>query len=1029
MTEARERVAQALPGYVVTAELGRGSFGVVWAAEHRRVGRRVAVKELRAADAATRERFLAEARVLALLEHPHVIPLYDYVEAGDRCLLVMERLDGGTLADRFFGHRAIDIATACAVTMATCSGLHHAHVRGVLHRDVKPENLLFSADGVLKVTDFGVAKVLSGRDVAQHTVAGELKGTPAYMAPEQVTGTDIGPGVDVYATGLLLYELLTGHLPFPEDGDAVSVAVRRITDEPTPLTELAPDLAGPLADVTMRALCRSPADRFQSAEELGVAISRAATAALGVGWLNRSEVELLVPGAILEAALVPAPATTPMVNVARGVIVRARTAESKPPAVSAPSEPDSGNATSVNATVVAAVPPASDFPGAAVSSLSGIPAAPCASCGADDPGHGRFCGECGAPLPARCRSCGSSLDPGTHFCGECGHRVDAGLDAGLHGGPKATAGPQATVVGPQSPAIRRSATGPHATAGPKATVVGSRDAPGVAGRATAAGGPTERERKHLTVLYATVDQSLDADDGWDPEDWAAAMERFAAVVAASVERYEGTVEEWTDEGVKAVFGVPLALEDHGKRACLAALDILHSVGQVATEPVPGASADLQICIGINSGEAVVEQAGEEIRLEPGALGRTGGLAQRIAALAEPGRIYLTEPTERLVGDAFQVSPLGAMAVRGTRDPVPVFVLEAVTPTSGGTRQRDEVPMVGREAELAVLENALAMAAAGNAQVVGVVAEAGAGKSRLYEEFAARVAGQGITVRRTTGVSHARTVPLLPILGLLRAYFQIRESDTRPQIWEKVAEYMLALDPAFEPELPLLFDFLGEPDPQRPPPELAADVRMRRMFDLLRRITARRSQHVPLVMVFEDLHWFDPQSVAFLERLVEWIPGSRTLVLTNFRPEFAAPWMHHSYYRQLFLPQLGDTAVAELLRRLLGDDPSLAPLIRFVAERTAGNPFFVEEVVRDLVEHGSLAGAPGAYRLAQPVEDIRVPATVRAVLAARIDRLPLGHKALLQTAAVIGRDFTEPVWPGSTRADPEAGTLRTSSSPR
>ncbi|HEX3425164.1 MAG TPA: protein kinase [Acidimicrobiales bacterium] len=916
MTEGRDRVAQALPGYIVTAELGRGSFGVVWAAEHRRVGRRVAVKELRAADPATRERFLAEARVLALLEHPHVIPLYDYVEAGDRCLLVMERLDGGTLAGRFFGHRAIDIATACAVAVATCSGLHHAHLRGVLHRDVKPENLLFSADGVLKVTDFGVAKVLSGRDAGHHTVAGELKGTPAYMAPEQVTGTDIGPGVDIYATGLLLYELLTGHLPFRDDGDAVSVAVRRLTDEPTPLTELAPDLGGPLADVTMQALSRSPADRFGSAEEFGVAISRAATAALGAGWLNRSEVDLLAPGAILEAALLPALATTALVDVGRGVVVRARARELSPPSISAPPELDGGSATSAKATVLGAAPPASGVPGATGSSLS------------------------------------------------------------------------------------------EATAGSKATVVGPRMAPGLTARAAPAGGPTEGERKHLTVLYATVDQSLDADDGWDPEDWATAMERFAALVAASVERFEGAVESWTDEGVEAVFGVPLALEDHGKRACLAALDIIQSVGRVGTEPAR--TAELSVCIGINSGEAVVEQAGDEVRLDPGALGRTGGLAQRMAALAEPGRIYLTEQTRRLVRDTFQLSPLGAMAIRGSREPVPVFVLEGAPTAPGGSRHRDEVPMVGREPELAVLENALALAADGKAQVVGVVAEAGAGKSRLYDEFAARAASQGIAVRRTTGVSHARTVPLLPVLALLRDYFQIGDSDTRPQIWEKVAGYMLALDPAFEPELPLLFDFLGEPDPERPPPELAPDVRMRRMFDLLRRITGRRSQQQPLVMIFEDLHWFDPQSVAFLERLVEWIPGSRTLVLTNFRPEFQAPWMHHSYYRQLFLPQLGDEAVTELLRSLLGDDPALAPLIRFVAERTAGNPFFVEEVVRDLVEHGSLAGGPGGYRLARPVEDIRVPTTVRAVLAARIDRLPADHKALLQTAAVIGRDFTEPV---------------------
>jgi len=298
---SEDQVARALPGYLIGNEIGRGSFGVVWAGEHRRVGRQVAIKELTATDADTRDRILGEAKVLALLEHPHVVPLYDYVEDGERCYLVMERLDGGTLVDRVSA-QGIDIASACAVAMVTCAGLHHAHLRGVLHRDVKPENLLFSADGVLKVTDFGVAKVRSATGRGRQTAMGEMKGTPAYMAPEQLTGTDVGPPLDVYATALLFYELLTGRQPFSKEGGPLTVAMRRLNEDPTPLDEIAPHLRGPLAEVTMQALNRLPGDRFATAEDFGVALSGAATTALGTGWLRRSQVSLLAPGPILDAA-------------------------------------------------------------------------------------------------------------------------------------------------------------------------------------------------------------------------------------------------------------------------------------------------------------------------------------------------------------------------------------------------------------------------------------------------------------------------------------------------------------------------------------------------------------------------------------------------------------------------------------------------------------------------------------------------------------------------------------------------------
>ncbi|MGH7746660.1 MAG: ATP-binding protein, partial [Candidatus Dormibacteria bacterium] len=264
------------------------------------------------------------------------------------------------------------------------------------------------------------------------------------------------------------------------------------------------------------------------------------------------------------------------------------------------------------------------------------------------------------------------------------------------------------------------------------------------------------------------------------------------------------------------------------------------------------------------------------------------------------------------------------------------------------------------------------------------------------------------MRRAAGVSHGREVPLLPILALFRDYFGITDSDAPSQARERISDRLLGLDPRFIDDLPLLVDFLEVPDTERPAPQLAAEIRMRRILEVLRRVTARRSEREVIVVIFEDLHWFDPQSEAFLEKLIENFPGSRTLMVTNFRPEFSAVWMRHSYYQQLSLAPLSAEAVAEMLRELLGDDASLASLPAYLVERTGGNPFFVEEVVRALVEDGTLEGGPGAYRLTRSLEQAGLPASVQAVLAARIDRLSAEHKPVLQRAAVIGRTLAEAV---------------------
>jgi len=299
----QEAVAAALPLYEVEGELGHGAWGVVLAGRHRQLGRDVAIKQLPrefGSDPAVRSRFIAEARLLGSLEHPHVVPLYDFVEHDGLCLLVMERLTGGTLWSRA---RAGNVTpqSSCAVILASLSALHYAHQRGVLHRDVKPENLMFSAKGDLKVTDFGIAKVVGGAATVA-TRAGDVLGTPAYMAPEQAMGGELTPATDVYAVGTVLYELLSGTLPFPEDSNPVTMLYKHVHEEPAPLLEIAPHVSPKLAEVTQRSLARDPADRYHDAEAFAIALAEAACATWGPGWLPASGMAVSTSGPVLSAA-------------------------------------------------------------------------------------------------------------------------------------------------------------------------------------------------------------------------------------------------------------------------------------------------------------------------------------------------------------------------------------------------------------------------------------------------------------------------------------------------------------------------------------------------------------------------------------------------------------------------------------------------------------------------------------------------------------------------------------------------------
>ena len=521
----------------------------------------------------------------------------------------------------------------------------------------------------------------------------------------------------------------------------------------------------------------------------------------------------------------------------------------------------------------------------------------------------------------------------------------------------------------------------------------------------------EGERKQVTVLFADLKGSMELLADRDPEEARHLLDPVLERMMAAVHRYEGTVNQVMGDGIMALFGAPVAHEDHAVRACYAALHMQEGIGRYAEELRRQQGLDVQIRVGVNSGEVVVRAIGNDLHMDYTAVGQTTHLAARMEQLARPGTALLTADTLRLVEGYVEVTPLGPVPVKGLQEPVEVYELLRAGPVRSRLQAavvRGLTRFVGRDAELESLRQALARAGAGQGQVVAGVGEAGVGKSRLLYEFTQSHHTHGWLLLASHAVSYGKATAYLPILDLLKDYFQIAPQDDARRRREKVTGKLLTLDRALEPMLPALLALLEVPveDPQWhafDPPQ-----RRRHTLEALKYLLLRESQVQPLCLMFEDLHWIDAETQALLDSLVESLPAAQFLLLVNYRPEYQHGWGSKTSYTQLRLDPLPPARADALLQALLGDDPSLAPLKEFLIARTQGNPFFLEESVRTLVETGVLVGERGASRLAQPLENLQVPATVQAILAARIDRLPPEDKRLLQTAAVIGTEVPLPV---------------------
>ena len=504
------------------------------------------------------------------------------------------------------------------------------------------------------------------------------------------------------------------------------------------------------------------------------------------------------------------------------------------------------------------------------------------------------------------------------------------------------------------------------------------------------------EYKQVTVLFADVVHSMDIAAAVGAERLREIMAELVNRAAVVVQRYGGTVDKFTGDGVMAVFGAPVALEDHAIRACLAALGVQEEAKRLGAEVQDRDGVDLRLRVGLNSGQVIAGEIGARA-LGYTAVGEQVGMAQRMESVAPPGGVMLSASTARLVDGAAVLGEPEMVRVKGVDEPVAAYRLLGV-----GERQRGvgrvESTLVGRRWEMSALDGLLDRAIEGHGVVVGVVGPPGIGKSRLVREVAAMARRRGVEVFTTFCESHTSQVPFHAVTRLLRAATGVEGLDGR-EARDRVRFRVPDADPE---DLVLFDDLLGIADPKTPLPQIDPDARRRRLTALVN--AASLARETPTVYVVEDAHWIDEVSESMLADFFAVIPQTPSLVLISYRPEYEGALARVHGAQTIALAPLRDSETAALVSELLGPDPSVGELGETIAERAAGNPFFAEEIARELAERGVLRGKPSAYVSTAEIAEVSVPATLQATIAARIDRLDVNAKRTLSAAAVVGSRF-------------------------
>jgi class 3 adenylate cyclase len=525
---------------------------------------------------------------------------------------------------------------------------------------------------------------------------------------------------------------------------------------------------------------------------------------------------------------------------------------------------------------------------------------------------------------------------------------------------------------------------------------------------------SEGERKTITALFADLKGSTALIEGLDPEEARTIIDPALQIMMDAVHRYEGYVAQALGDGISALFGAPIAHEDHPQRALYAALRMQEEMRRYVDTLRAKGYPPLLMRVGINTGEVVLRSIRkDDLHADYVPVGHSTNLAARMEQLAAPGSILVTNYTHRLTDGYFEFKDLGKTQIKGVEEPLDVYEVLGAGPLRTRLQvaaRRGLTRFVGRQSELEHLQRALDQAKAGHGQIVGVMGEPGLGKSRLFYEFKL-TSQRSYLVLEAYSASYGNASPYLPMIELLKTYFQIQPQDDERTRKERITGKVLTLDRNLEDTLSYLFVLLGIDEPISSLQQMDPQIRRRRTFEALKKLFLRESLNQPLMLIFEDLHWIDPETQGFLDILAESVASTKILLLVNYRPEYRHEWGSKTYYTQLRLAPFGKAEVEEFLDVLLGDSVGarhaspLQALKQLILDKTEGTPFFIEEIVQELYEQGVLVhDAIGAWRAVSLLTDLDIPSTVQGVLAARIDRLAPDEKALLQQLAVIGREF-------------------------
>jgi len=597
----------------------------------------------------------------------------------------------------------------------------------------------------------------------------------------------------------------------------------------------------------------------------------------------------------------------------------------------------------------------------------------CPKCQFENREGAKFCSECAAKLEVICSQCGKVNLPNSKFCDECAQDLR-----------EVKPSPPIDYSQPQSYT-------------PKA----------LADKILTTRGSIEGERKLVTVLFTDVANYTSMSEKLDPEEVHQIMDGCFKILMDEIHRYEGTIDKFTGDGVMALFGAPVAHEDHAQHACHAALAIQRAMVGYGAKIEKECGIDFKIRVGLNSGLVIVGSVGNDLRMDYTAIGDTTNLASRMESMAQPATILVSADTHRMTRDYFNFELLGEVEVKGKEEPMEAYRLietSEVETRIGASVARGLTPFVGRRREIEALKEAFEKARSGQGQVVGVVGEAGVGKSRIILEMKEMLSKEECTCIVGQCLHYGGSMPYLPFLDMLRNYFDIKEGDREFIIKKKMAEKIERLDERLKGILSPLHEILSLKVEDEEYLKMYSQNKREKTFEAIRDLLIRESQDRPLVLIIEDLQWIDRTSEDFLTYLIGWLASARILLVLLYRPEYIHQWHSKSYCSQIRVDQLSTETSAELVQSIFEEGEMVPELRELILSRAAGNPLFMEEFTHTLLENGSIRRTDGEYMLSRRASDIQVPDTVQGIIAARMDRLEESLKRIMQVASVIGREF-------------------------